>query len=420
MKIHKLLACLGLVAALTAPVKDVEGVLASVKSTGMAATAIAYPLDAVCAAFNPAGVTEVGDRLDFGISWDRSDGRATISGNLAPLPGINGTFNGTRTHDIYSPDFGITKQMCFQGYEMTFGFIAYNRNYSKTTYGNVFPLLGTSHLGMEYVHETLAPVWAIKFCDRYSFGLTVNYNVQRLKLNGVENFANPVFSSDPDDVSNRGYSYSTGWGVTLGARAQVLDNLAVGVTYQPRTGMSKFHKYRGFLAQHGKLDIPEKIGAGIAWQVIPCLTAAFDVEFIRWSKVPSIHNSLLPGLFTSELGLADGAGFGWKNQTYYRVGLDWNIDCNWSARVGYRHVNTPIRSSQTAINLLSLETVEDVVTCGGTYRWTDCLEFSAFYAHGFRHTVHGSGSIPLVGFGGGEVDLEKSFNVLGISVGWMY
>lgn len=404
-----------------------EAILASVKTFGMAATGVAYPQDALAAAFNPAGHVEIGDRVDFGNTFSQYRGHSKIKGNIIPpfLIGgpVNGTYNGYKTNSINTPDFGINKRLGCEC-EWAIGLVAYNRNFSKTRYNKPFLLLGNKPAGLEYVHETISPVIAYKINDSHNIGISINCNIQRLKVNGIENFANPFRSVSPNNVTDKGYDYSTGWGVTFGWQWHITPTLTFGLTYQPETPMPKFHKYKGFLAQKGRFNIPTFYSAGIAWRFVECATIAFDVQRYEWKQIRALHNDLIHDGVLEKLGSKNGPGFGWKNQTFYRVGVDWAICESWIVRAGYRYGNSPIRRSQTVVNQLTLETVESFVTCGATYIINECNELSAFFAYGFQHGIKGKNSIPPGlpprGFGGGEADLTQQQYAVGFSYGFEY
>ena len=419
-KSFKLLACLGILAMFGLKSSPAEAILASVKSTGMAATAIAYPQDAMAAAYNPAGIVWICDRLDVGVAWLHNTGHARVSDNASGLPGVNGTFTGMRTKNFYAPEFGIKKGYCCESFEYALGFVVYNRNFQKTTYNKNLVLFGKSHAGLEYVNETVAPVFAFRFCDCHSIGIAIDWQFERLKVNGLENFDNALFSSHPGHVTNRGYEYSQGVTATIGYRWQINDCLAIGATYQPRTHMRRLTKYDGFLAQNGHLDIPEKIGAGISWDPVCCVTLCFDWEYIHWSKIKALHNPLEPNLQVALLGDNNGPGFGFRNQNYYRVGAEYRINDCFTVRAGFRHANTPIRKSQAAVNVLTLDLVEDFVTVGGTWKFNECNEISMFYAYGFEHSLNGKGAIPVIPFGGGNVKIKEKKYALAIGWGWLF
>ena len=134
----------------------------------------------------------------------------------------------------------------------------------------------------------------------------------------------------------------------------------------------------------------------------------------------ALHQPLQENLIANKLGSNDGSGFGFRDQWYYRVGIDYDIlDCV-TIRAGYRHTNTPIRRSQTAVNALTVDTVEDFITLGATWCINACNEVSFLYAHGFNNKVRGKNSIPTPRFGGGNADLKQYTDVVGIQFGHTY
>lgn len=425
-----------------------DALLASVKTLGMAATGIAYPQDALAAAFNPAGAVEICDRIDVGFTWAQDVGHSRVHGNVlddippihALLGGnVNGTFNGFKQSNAWNPDFGINKRLGCDN-EWAIGFIVFNRNYQKTTFNKPFVLLGTSKPGLEYINETAAGVIAYRINECHNIGLTINLQGERLKVNGLEHVGNPLFPGlrtvHPGHVTNRGYGYSFGWGVTLGWQWHVIDGLTIGLTYQPETSMRKIKKYDGFIHE-GKLNVPAIYSGGIAWRFIDCATVAFDVQHYDWNHVrnlskPLLHKTEVNGVdveVLEPLGSKNGPGFGFRSQTFYRFGIDYMINCDWTIRAGYRYGNSPIRPSQTIVNQLTLDTPENFFTCGFSYRPNCNNEISGFFAWGFEKTIKGKHSIPEGlpaplpppnGFGGGEADLKARKCAVGISWGWYY
>lgn len=409
-------ACTGAIISLCLHSSPAEAIFASVKSTGMAATCISYPIDTLAGAYNPAGMTDVGDRFDLEGAWVHDTGHTRIKNNLAPIPGINGSHNGMCSKEAFPIGFGLNKTWEIAcDWELATGIILYNRNYQKTTYKKAIPILGTSKVGLEYLNETVSPIIAIKWCDSHSIGISLDYQIERLKVNGIQNFE--ALSVSPKNVTNRGYDYASGWGVTIGYHGQITNELSVGLTYQPRTSMNRMNKYKGFLAGHGRIDIPQKIGAGISYRFIPCFIVAFDVENIQWSGVRALHNPLLDDGHIAPLGSNGGPGFGFRDQWYYRIGAEWQIDDSWTVRAGYRFANTPVRKNQTAVNLLLLDMVESFATIGATWNVNQCNEVSFVFAYGFENSLHGKNAIPMVPFGGGDATLEEQKFALGLAWG---
>lgn len=428
-QIKKILTILTVSSSLLAPF-SIEAFSASVKSAGMADAVTAHPIDSMAGAYNPAGMAFVGRRIDAGVHWKQQLGRTTITGNENQIPIVaqdtDGSFNAFKTKDSYP--FNLSGNWTFGACDQfSLGVIAYEREYFKTGYNRTFLLLGTSHLGFEYLHNTAGLNFAWRFNDCHAIGVTLNYHFQRLKVNGLENFDNDTFSSHPGYVTNRGYDYSTGWGVTLGYYGRFFKCVDVGITYQPEGYMSCFHRYKGLIADKGKFDTPEKLSCGIAYHVNKQLTLTADAEYYAWADVrmfdnpinPNLSLSLLPDYAHFKLGEKDGAGFGWQDQTFFRFGAEWRMNRCWTFRAGYRYARDPIPRSQSLLNMLTMDIIQNVTTVGVTWKYNPCNEISAYYAYGFESSQTGKDAIPAF-FGGGDVRLKLRQSAMGLSWGRIF
>lgn len=448
------MAVLGLLTSLCLTSSSADAVLAGVKGLGRASTVVAYPEDTLVAAFNPAGEAWVGDRWDIGTNFDYVKQSAHVHGNhllipkitsggivLVPVPGVNGHFRADKTPVAYDPEFGINKVFgpCCQ---WSIGLCIYNRDYLKTTYTKKSPLLGVTHLGLEFINEQVSPFITYRFNDCHSVGLSVNVNVTRLKVNGLQ-FINdpsafdppftdgsPPRSIHPGHVTNKSYSWSTGVGVTVGYLGKWTDWLSVGVAYTPEVNMPRYKKYKGFLNHRGKKNLPERVNAGIAVHVLNNSTIAVDYEYDNWNRIKSLHHKInLPNPFDPLLGSNHGTGFGWKSQHFVRVGADYRFQNScwcWldklTVRAGYRWASKLFKGNQNVVNQLSCETAREVVTVGFTYELNCNNEVSFWYGHVFDkklkgHNVIPTNANPLLNFGGGDVDLRQSRNLWGLAYG---
>ena len=180
-------------------------------------------------------------------------------------------------------------------------------------------------------------------------------------------------------MTNRGYDDATGFGVRVGWTGRVSPSMTLGATYQTKTRMSEFDKYRGLFAEQGDFDIPENYGAGTA----------------------------------------NGAGFGWRNTTVYKIGFAYELLPGTTVRGGYVKLKQPIPASQTFFNILAPGVVEDHLTLGLTLEMSKTSELSVMYMHAFEEKVSGSGSIPGI-LAGGEANLRMSQNSVGVAYGWKY
>lgn len=401
-----------------------------IKSQGMGGVGIALPQDALAAATNPAGMALIGDRADIGLSWFKPNRRASLSGTNHPLAGAgfsDGSFSGNGRDEFYIPEGGYNKMVTP---DLALGVSLYGNGGMNATYDDGgIPLLngGTGKTtGINYIQAFVAPTVAWKVTETQSLGASLIIGYQRFKARGIDGFTG--ISSDPGHVTGRGYDDAWGVGLHLGWIGQITDRLTLGATYQTKTRFQDFDRYKGLFAGHGEMDAPATYGVGLAFKARPDLTLAADVQRILYSDVHAIGNSIgkwnsqasnLPAPFngTGNLGMSSGPGFGWKDVTVYKLGASYDVNPALTLRAGYSHTTEPIRRSQTLFNILAPGVVQDHVTLGGSYKFSNDTELSFSYMHAFRKTVHGPDAIPAL-FGGGNVDLKMHQDAFGIAYGW--
>lgn len=382
-----------------------------IKAKGMGGAGIALPQDSMAAATNPAGMAMVGNRIDLGIDWFKPNRSVEISGNA---PANNGTFNGNGTSSFLIPEFGYNRMM---NKDMSLGLVVYGNGGMNTNYKNGIPLFGTTtNAGVDLTQMFVAPTLAFKITPEHAVGVSLNLAFQKFSAYGIQNFA--ASSSSPANLTNNGHDDSNGWGVRLGYTGQISKTVSIGATYQTKTRMSRFDKYKGLFAEQGDFDIPENYGIGIAVKATPALTAAFDIVEIKYSGVKSVSNPV-SGLTVggSLLGNSNSAGFGWQDMTVYKLGFNYEMSKDLTLRAGVNFAKQPIPATQTMFNILAPGVIEKHLTFGATWNTANGGELSVSYMHAFEKRVNGPGAIPA-GFGNGNADLKMSQDSLGIAYGW--
>lgn len=397
----KFVSGFGLFAVLCTMPSTTEAVYAGVKSMGRAGAVMASPVDSFIVAYNPAGLAWVEDQLNVGGYWIYQKGKSQVKGNQIS----NGSFNSHDNPNTFLPELGA----CMNYYQRnwTIAVVGYTRDYLKSDYTHTFPQLGTSRLGLEYIHETISPAFAIKFGRYHSAGVSVDLMVQRLKVNGLQNFANVFWSEHPSKVTNKGYDYSFGVGVTVGWTSHFWDCVTLALAYSPAISMSDFKKYKGLLAREGEFHIPERYMIGIAFDILDNFVIEVDAEHVQWNKYPALAHSISEIFDIQPFGDDDGVGLGWRDQVIWRIGAEYTYFNNIALRMGYEHSRPPIRRSQTLFNLLSPNVIEDWITAGVTWIGCGVGEVSLYTAYGYRNRIFGNHSIPDPDFGGGEVNLNE-------------
>lgn len=379
------------------------------KAKGMGGVGIALPQDALAAATNPAGITEIGDRLDVGVDYFMPRRSIEQVGNAGA-----GSYNGDGDKNFLVPEFGYNKKF---GWDMAAGIAVYGNGGMNSKY-NTYPWFGSQPAGVDLVQMFIAPTFAMKINKAHTLGVSLVYGYQQFGAQGLAGFDNGTASSAPGSVTNLGRDSSNGWGLRLGWTGKISDTVTLGATYASKMNMSKFDKYKGLFAEQGDFDIPENYGIGVAIKATPKMTVAFDIQQINYGDVKSIANPIA-NFATNQLGSANGPGFGWRDMTVYKLGLSYDYSKDMTLRAGYSTTRQPIPASETMFNILAPGVIENHLTLGATWTMANKSELTVSYMHAFSKTVNGANSFAMnAGFAGaGEANLKMHQNSLGIAYG---
>lgn len=399
----------------------------STKSNGLAGAGVALPQDAMAAATNPAGMVQVGTRIDLGAALFSPRREYTVEGAPSGLPGTVGLFPGTEesSSDYFlMPHFGWNKMLDDRS---AIGISIYgnggmNTNYSSSANGGLGTFFGgmvpgaEAGAGVDLMQLFIAPTYSRKFGENASWGISPILAIQRFEATGLAAFA--PFSSAPDKLTDNGHENSYGGGIKLGVQGEVTPGLTLGASYQSRIYMTEFDDYKGLFAEDGDFDIPATATVGLAWNITPNSTLVFDVQHIWYSDIDSIANSLLPNLQTAQLGDDNGAGFGWDDMTIYKIGYQWQTSGGWTWRVGFSYGEQPIPESQVLFNILAPGVMEKHFTFGFTKEMgkDNELSFAAMYAP--KESVKGPN--PLDPPSGQQIELEMEQYQIEFSWAWKF
>lgn len=366
------------------------------KALGMGGAGVAYAQDSLAAAANPAGIVDVGSRVDLGgglFNPERESHSGKTAGQYTGVAFFNN--EATSKNPLYLlPSAGMT--MAWDD-RISIGMAMIGNGGMNTTYkpnffhgdtGLVSEAAET--LGVDLMQMLIPITVAYKVNDEHAIGLSLVLGAQRFSARGLETFGIFSIGSDDTNLTGRGNDFATGAGFRLGWRGKFLDErLTLGATYATKVYMQKFTKYKGLFAGGGGFDVPENYAIGIAFKPIPDVTLAMDVARILYAGVPSIGNrgpnkTDIPAYLDGNklLGKDKGMGFGWTDQTVFKYGVDYKYNKEWTIRAGYNYGKSTIPDDQLAFNLLLPATVEDHFTAGFTYVFSSGneLTMSALYA----------------------------------------
>ena len=394
-------AALGFVLGYVATAQATNGYFAhgySIKNKGLAGAGVALPLDSLAASVNPAGMTEVGQRLDLAVSLFSPHRSYDVNG----APGGNFPLaEGSEDSDseyFPVPSFGYNYMLTDHSAVgiSVYGNGGMNTDYDTNTF-NVFDFPGFSYgddpTGVDLMQLFIAPTYAHKFAGKHSFGITPIIAVQFFEAKGLQVFGEAGFSSDPDNVSNNGHDSSFGFGARIGYLGQLTDRFSIGASYQTEIDMDELDDYAGLFAEQGDFDIPKNFTVGFAFKPIPSVRFAFDWQRIYYSDVDAIANPMMNAAGNNlygPLGSNDGAGFGWDDMDIFKFGLEWERTEQWTYRFGYSFSDDqPIPDSEVMFNMLAPATIEKHVTFGFTRTFESQNELDFAFMYAFNNDVKG-------------------------------
>lgn len=380
----------------------------SAKALGMGNSTVAYPQDSLVSAYNPALALSVGDRADAWVSSNFSPYDASILRSDADIHAA-----GRRTWTLGGAA-GATRQICP---ELAIGFVGYNRFFHKTHYNKAIKLIGKTKLARSYELYCVSGLAA--FClHEHQFGISLDFLIGRHKVSGLERLDHHRFTEHKHRMTNRGYDGNFGLGVTLGWLWNVSPDFKVGVSFRPETKMSRFHRYKGFIPEHGVFHNPQNAIAGFSWRLLPTTTWAFDIEYIWLRRIRADKNPF-SHVLKNRFGTKHGPALGLRNDLIIHTGLDYAYCPELILRAGYMYQSEVQKKCQAFWDILYCSPIQHFLTLGATYNWNDQLEFDFFYEHGFERSIENRKAVPHF-LGHGKVRMRRSLDRFGVGVGVLF
>lgn len=383
-------------------------------SMGMAGTGTAWSQDSISSALNPAGMAFVGDRADFGIQWFSPQRSYSVKGGMSsPPPGTFFLEPGSVTSDskhFLIPDLGYNRQI---NERHTVGISIFANGGMKTNYpkSTFCPPCADSQTGVDLAQLFISPSWTYRFGENQAIGIAPIIAGQRFKIQNVASFA--AFSSDPKNLSDRGFDQSWGFGIQVGWQGALSESLRGGISYRSRIYMDEFDRYRGLFAEQGDFDIPAMLNMGVALRLTENQNLLFDVHHVWYSKIDAVGTPMLPNLQLGRLGDDNGAGFGWDDMTTFKLGWQWDRNVNHAWRAGVSYGKQPIPESEVLFNILAPGVPEWHFTGGFTHQF-EKLELSGMVFYAPERSVTGNNPLGP----GQEISLRMYQVGASISLGW--
>lgn len=380
---------------------------------GVGGAGVAYSVDPMSAAINPANIADIGHQLTFGVEAF-SPRRGFTATGAPPLP-EGKVESGHEWFPI--PNFGYNRPLANGGAlnVMVYGNGGMNTSYPAVVNPNCgegggYGIFCAGKAGVDLM-QLFASVGYGRKDGNFSWGIAPTVAVQRFSARGLDMFDqedNP-YTASPGKLTGNGYDFSTGIGLRAGIKYEINPQFTIGLSGQTRFKMSKFDKYAGLFEGNGSFDIPASVTAGVAFKPRRDLTVMLDYQKIFYSAIGAVGNpnTALP------FGAPGGAGFGWDDVDVLRIGAEWQQSPDMTWRFGYAHATNPIGPEDVVLGVLAPGVVEHHISFGGAKKLNDndTLDFAVNYV--LPHKVKGPSFLYPEG---SEVELEmKQFSA---SIGW--
>lgn len=351
------------------------------KAKGMGGASAAMAHDAFAGVNNPASAAYVGNRWDAGAEVFMPQRSATVSTPMGAME-IKSNKNA-----FLIPELGYNVNLSNR---WAVGVTVYGNGGMNTEYPAVFPgnsnfmcssptTCGTGKLGVDLMQLIVAPTVAYKLGEDHALGISPLLVYQQFKAYGLQAFG----------LQNQGGDSSKGMGIRLGYMGRLGDRLTFGASYSPKIGMSRFDRYANLFAGRGDFDIPENYALGVAYRVTPAVQLALDYARINYSDVPAVGNASLAN-FGNGFGSPNGPGFGWRDVKVVKLGVQWQMDSQWTLRAGYNCGTNPITGQDVFLNTLAPGVIREHFTLGASWNLAPNAELTLAAWHGRRNSVRGN------------------------------
>lgn len=361
----------------------------------MGGAAAGYAANTMSMATNPASAAFIADGFDVGMEVFKPNRSVTFKATAFGAPAdVEADGNGDEMFLI--PEAGYKRTI---NDRVAVGVTAYGNGGMNTAYDSGVPFgagsfggLPGTRTGIDLKQLFIAPTASYKVNDNVAIGASANLAYQRFEAHGLGAFSG--YTTDPTNLTDNGGDSSTGVGVTVGIQGKLSDKLTAGAAYRSKVDMGKFDKYKGLFPNQGEFDVPASTTIGVAYQATPKTLIAADVAQIEYSGVDAMGN---PPSTPAAFGASNGPGFGWEDQTIYKLGVKHQVNNSLAVMAGYNYGESPISEKYTTVNVLAPGITEQHVSLGFEKQLTPKSKIIGSYVHAFKKTVTGTATVPPPG-----------------------
>ncbi len=317
----------------------------------MGGVSVGATLDAASVLTNPAGMSDMGARIDFGASYFTPSVEYKATGAGPGMVTIDGETIESDRGASPVPAFGLVVPINDQ---IKFGLGAYGIagmgvDYASNLYGNV--------TYSSYSQMRFAPGVSYKINEMISIGAVANLMYATMEYN-----AGPDPTVPPANGPQQAHmgASSFGYGATIGVTVKPIDMITIGLAYETLSKFQDFEFNTDAGADAMEFNQPQNANLGIAVRPLSGLIIAADVQWINWSAT---NGKDKPEYTTNGSG-AQSWNLNWDDQIVYKIGIQYAINSMFTLRAGYNYGKMPLDDTRAFENIAFPAIAEQHFTAG--------------------------------------------------------
>jgi long-chain fatty acid transport protein len=307
----------------------------------MGGVSVGVPLDAASVLTNPAGMSFLTGRIDFGASYFKPLVKYKATGAAPGVVANDGVTIDSDRGASPVPAFGLIIPI---NDNLRFGIGAYGIagmgvDYKSNLYSSV---TYTSYSQMRF-----APGLSYKINDIVSVGAAVNIMYGTMEFNAG------------GGLPHMGAS-SFGYGATFGVLIKPIDMIQIGLAYETESFFEDYKFNTAAGQDRIEFNQPQTATVGFGIKPVKDLVIGFDVQWINWSQTVGEN---LPKYKANGSG-AMPWNMDWDDQFVYKVGIQYAVHPMVTLRAGYNYGKMPLNSNRAFENMAFPAVSEHHITAG--------------------------------------------------------
>jgi long-chain fatty acid transport protein len=390
------------------PVQDAMG------GVGVGAT-----LDAASLLTNPAGMADLGRRLELGGAYFKPSVSYSATGIV---PGMIVAQDGaTLDSDRGASPIPVVAYVQPLTERLTtgvgvFGVAGMGVDYAANLYNGATLT--------SYMQGRFTPAAAYRVNDRLTLGVTGNLMVAQMKYDVAAGAGQAAHDT----------ATSVGVGATFGLKFTPVKRVTLGAAYETRSWFQDFsftvpERPNPFMpgttipggTDTLAFDQPQSATVGVSVTPVDALLVGVDLQWIDWS---STMGDGLPA-YSSDASATGAMPFdmGWSDQWVVKVGAQVMPTARLALRAGYNYGQMPLDPDRAFENLAFPAVSEHHVTAGAGYAFSDRLAVNVAWVYALNAKLEGANAAPpppMGGTGQGIAAYATEMSQLALDMGLCY